>query len=323
VYAYGTEEVAMQGRNAAVEPRVGVGMPVYNGSNYIRQAIESLLAQTFTDFELLICDNASTDDTEAICRKYAEQDNRIRYVRNRVNLGGGPNNTRVFELSRGEYFKIANHDDICHPEFLEQCVRVLDDRPDVVCAFPQTVDIDPSDDILRERPSRPKMCSTDVAERCWDALDFYEEPFALFGVMRSAVVRQTGLMASTPSADKVWLAELLLHGPFFEVDQPLYLHREHPLQSAHIAGVGHQSMAWWDPKMVGIFRFPYWRMFRNLARAIRRAPLSGRERRNCYLALLRWVPDNRHWLKLLYDAAIPARPLIDRMYLRRIAGETG
>ena len=70
-----------------IVPLVSIGMPVYNGEKYIREALDSLLAQTFTDFELIISDNASTDATEIICREYAAHYPQIRYVRQRVNRG--------------------------------------------------------------------------------------------------------------------------------------------------------------------------------------------------------------------------------------------
>jgi glycosyltransferase involved in cell wall biosynthesis len=295
-------------------PRVGVGMPVYNGANFVAEAIESVLNQTFEDFELVISDNASTDETGEICLSYAAQDPRIRYLRNRKNLGGGPNFTRVFQLSRGEFYKIANHDDVCHPRFLELCVEALDSDPEIVSAYPLTVDIDETGAAIRKLSPAPEYESPDPATRVWEALQFEREPLALFGVMRSEIVVKTGLMASVPSADRIWLAELLMHGRFQEVHEPLYLHREHPLRSTYSAGRGHASMAWWDPSKMGTFRFPYWRMMRKLAEAIHRSPMSAADKRHAYLLMLRWTTTNQHHLKLFYDVAIPLRPLIDRLY---------
>src|SRR5690606_6873079 len=86
-------------------------MPVYNGANYLRCALDSILAQTFQDWELIICDNASTDETQTICEEYAARDPRIKYHRSSRNIGPSANYNRTFELSRGEYFKWAAHDD--------------------------------------------------------------------------------------------------------------------------------------------------------------------------------------------------------------------
>lgn len=69
------------------QPRVSVGLPVYNGENFLKCALESILSQTYVDFELIISDNASEDATEAICKAFAEQDQRVHYYRNATNLG--------------------------------------------------------------------------------------------------------------------------------------------------------------------------------------------------------------------------------------------
>lgn len=295
-------------------PRVGLGMPVYNGEDYLAEAIDSVLAQTFDDFELTICDNASTDGTEEICRHYVGVDDRVRYVRNRWNIGGGPNNNRAFELSRGELYRIANHDDVLEPSLIEKCVGLLDGTPEAVAVYPSTVDINEVSERVGRLDPQPRFASPDPAVRIWEALRFDIEPMAIFGVLRTDVVRQTGLLAATPSADRIWLAELLMHGPFIELEEPLFLHREHPERSTRSAGRGHASMAWWDPTSVRTFAFPYWRMIRNLARAINRSPLSRQERWEARKILIRWAGVNRHYQKLIYDLAIPLRPLIDRLY---------
>lgn len=85
--------------NAGRVPEISVGLPVFSGERYLDEAIQSILAQTVTDLELVICDNASTDRTEAICRSYAESDDRIRYVRNPFNIGPNRNFNRVARLA--------------------------------------------------------------------------------------------------------------------------------------------------------------------------------------------------------------------------------
>lgn len=99
-------------------PVVSIGMPVYNGERFIREALDSLLVQSFADFELIISDNASTDATESICRNYAEQDSRIRYIRQRENLGALPNFQFVLKEACGEYFMWAACDDMWDRNFI-------------------------------------------------------------------------------------------------------------------------------------------------------------------------------------------------------------
>src|SRR4051794_25259685 len=112
-------------------PKVSIGLPVYNGEAFLAEAVESLLAQTFTDFEILLVDNASTDRTQEICRAFAARDPRVKYHRNETNIGGGPNWNRAYDLTPSDstYFKWAAHDDRHAPDFLARCVEALDRDP--------------------------------------------------------------------------------------------------------------------------------------------------------------------------------------------------
>ena len=121
----GKREGAIEHRRRGT-PRVSIGMPVYNGAQFLEQAIESILAQTFTDLELVISDNASDDDTAAISNVYARKDSRIRYHRQSRNVGAAANYNFVFARSRGTFFKWAAHDDLTAPTFVERCVGAFD-----------------------------------------------------------------------------------------------------------------------------------------------------------------------------------------------------
>ena len=118
-------------------PRASVGMPVFDRASTVARAIESVLGQTFADFELLVSDNASSDGTEAICRRYADRDPRIRYTRHLTTLSGFDNFRFVLETARAPYFMWLPADDYVLPRLLELAVAVLDARPDVVCATPR------------------------------------------------------------------------------------------------------------------------------------------------------------------------------------------
>ena len=110
-------------------PRVSVCIPVRNGADYIAECLESVLAQTFGDFELLVVDNCSTDDTETIVRRYT--DRRLRYIRNAKNLGLVGNANRCLQLASSEYVGLFHHDDVMLPENLARKVSVLDAHPGV------------------------------------------------------------------------------------------------------------------------------------------------------------------------------------------------
>jgi glycosyltransferase involved in cell wall biosynthesis len=113
--------------------KVSIGFPVHNGEKFIRQALDSVLAQTFLNFELIICDNASTDGTEAICQEYMEKDARIRYVRHAENMGGYSNFQYVLAISKASYFTWLSHDDLMYPDFLKFGVAYLESHIECVC----------------------------------------------------------------------------------------------------------------------------------------------------------------------------------------------
>ena len=146
-------------------PRVSIGLTVFNSERSLDESIQSLLAQTFQDFELIVSDNASTDRTRQIALSYAAQDDRVKYMRNRMNIGVAGNFNQAFRLSSGEFFKWAAYDDLCAQDFLLRCIEVLDRDPDVVLAYPRTVGIDehgrttfphaPGPDLTSPRPRRP------------------------------------------------------------------------------------------------------------------------------------------------------------------------
>jgi glycosyltransferase involved in cell wall biosynthesis len=115
-------------------PKISLGMPVFNGEKSIREALDSLLTQTFTDFELIISDNASTDGTEAICREYVDKDSRIRYVRQAENRGAGANFWFVLDEAQGEYFMWAACDDIRSRDFLKINYEFISQNPDYIAS---------------------------------------------------------------------------------------------------------------------------------------------------------------------------------------------
>ena len=147
---------------AQTSPRLSIGMPVYNAERYLAEALDGFLAQTFQDFEIIVSDNASSDRTAEICLSFAERDPRIRYFRNARNLGAIPNFNRVFELSRAPLFKWAAHDDLYHPRYLQTCVRILDDDPDVILAHSSTAFVD---DHGKPFPVDPATDTTSIPER--------------------------------------------------------------------------------------------------------------------------------------------------------------
>ncbi len=268
-------------------PRVSIGLAVYNGEKYLEEAIGSILAQTFTDFELIISDNASTDRTADICTKYAAQDSRIRYVRNATNIGGANNENRTFQLARGEYFRWAAHDDICAPELLEQCVKVLDDHPDVVLCQTAVVIIDEHGNSHGTEQNYVGTAST-PAQRFRQLYSMHHRCESTYGLMRSNIMRRTRLQLNYTDSDRVLLCELALYGPFYQIPEPLFYKRVHP---------GNQykdwqgRMAWFLPdlQLSGRPTFPVWQQFFDYFVTIHRVPLVRRDKALCYLSMAPWL----------------------------------
>ena len=278
-------------------PRVTVGLPVFNGEPYLEQALDSLLAQTYLDFELTIADNASTDGTSAICRDFERRDARIRYHRSDVNLGAAANYNRLVEMARGEFFKWAAHDDVCAPAYLESCVAVLERNPSVVVCYPRTRIIDeegrdkgPYEDHLHLTASRGHERFRDVVFR--DA----GECNAVFGLIRIDVLRKTALIGNYPASDMVLLSELALHGNFHELPDPLFQRRDHPQTSIRANVTTDERAAWFDPKKADKKQFTHWRWALEYHRAIRRAKPGAGNGLRCYQYLGRWIRWNRNRL---------------------------
>lgn len=110
-------------------PFVSIGLPVYNGAKYLRRALDSLLAQDYQNFELIISDNASTDETGSICQAYAAQDKRIKLYHQPHNLGAFNNFNFVLQNATGYYFMWAAHDDWWAPTFISDLICELEHNP--------------------------------------------------------------------------------------------------------------------------------------------------------------------------------------------------
>lgn len=281
-------------------PRLSVGLPVYNGENFLEACLPCLLGQTYQDFELLISDNASTDGTEAICRRFAEQDERIRYVRLEENVGAAGNFNKTFELATGEYFKWAAHDDLLEPTYFERCVEVLDENPDVVLCYTKVKIIDDQGEIVRDYDNPLREPDADKPHRRFaDLIRGVHACYEVFGIMRTEVLRRTPLIGNYTSSDRNLLAELGLIGKLHEVPEPLFLSRHHQKRSVKIDV--HARTSWFDTaKTKNKVHMPYWRsIVLESWRSIRRVRMPLGSRFLCYWHLFKTMC--RRWRLLRGD----------------------
>ncbi len=302
-------------------PCVSIGLPVYNGANYVAEAIESVQAQTFGDFELVISDNGSTDATEDICRELAAGDSRIRYHRADTNGGAPWNFNRAVELSSGEYFKWLAHDDVIAPTYLARTVEVLRRDSEVVLCHARTGIIDSQGELVVD-PASPAVwelqgISPDVERRrlarvrsprpqerflgvLLDSIRCHE----VFGLVRRRAMNKTGRHHAYCSGEKVYLAEMSLLGRFHEVPEMLSFSRWHAERFSSNASAREQ-FAHMNPG-AGRRRWSLPRQVRSTCgyfEAVARGQLGLVERAGCLAALARFVLRPAKWRSIAVDYA--------------------
>jgi glycosyltransferase involved in cell wall biosynthesis len=217
---------AARSRLMGAVPLVSIGLPVYNAERYLKLALDSLVAQDYPNFELIISDNASTDASEKICRFYAEHDARVQYHRAEQNMGAIWNFNRVFELARGDYFMWAAHDDLRDPSYVSTCAAVLQATPEAVlcCTDIRFIDEDghelqvpPHVAGLRPNGRTPRQRVLQIARAC----NWYD----IYGLARTSALAKTRRAIATWGFDVVVVLELCLRGPVLLVPEPLFSYR--------------------------------------------------------------------------------------------------
>jgi len=263
-------------------PTVSIGLAVYNGGKYLEEAIQSILCQTFEDFELIISDNASTDETEAICKAYAAKDPRIKYHRNDVNIGGANNENLTFRLSKGKYFRWAAHDDYCAPTLIEKCVAVLENNPEIVLCHSQIVEV--LDGVERKKPTEHRLGEKPERYHRFKELSRRNHSCeATYGLIRAEIFGKTRLQLNYTDSDRTLLCELALYGPFYQIPEPLFFKRYH---QKNIYLDWRTRMAWFDPSLEGKLVFPNWIQFFDYFTTINRVSMPFTDRARCYMYIL-------------------------------------
>jgi glycosyltransferase involved in cell wall biosynthesis len=296
------------------KPLVSIGMPVYNGERFIKKAIESILAQTFEDFELVISDNASTDNTKNICQQYTEKDSRIKYYRSRENHGAAWNYNYVYRLSKGKYFKWASHDDICDSTFFDKCIKKIDKNNAIVLCYPKTLIIDEKSNILKKDPKELNLKENRPYKRFKSYLKKSGgECNAIFGIIRSSALKKTSLIKNFVGSDITLLAQLSLLGTFAEIQEELFYRRDHPNTSGRANPDPSRATEWFDTKKIKKIVFPNWRRMREYFQLILDSELPIKEKIHCLVDLTWWHGKK---IKLLHRELLNGA----NMYYERTSG---
>ncbi|MDH3533131.1 MAG: glycosyltransferase family 2 protein [Gammaproteobacteria bacterium] len=267
---------------AADAPLVSVGLPVYNGERFLRGAIDSILTQSLTNFELIISDNASSDGTWKICQEYAAGDRRIRCFRHPSNLGLPHNWNFTVAQARGQFFKWATANDLCAPNLLANCVKVLEIQPEVVLCYGRTTLIDEDDRALGVWQDDRPLLDASPSERFKTACYEMSLNNAISGVCRLSVLRGTGLIRPYQGSDAVIMGELALAGHFWMLPEVLLQRRMGP-ETFSACRSPEEIRKMHDPKASGRFDLTKYRKQLDLICLILRAPGLGVAERSCAL----------------------------------------
>ncbi len=308
----------------STKPLVSIGLFLYNGERFLEAAIESILNQTFRDFELIISDNCSTDSSDEICRRYAAQDPRIRYYRNQRNMGAGWNLRRVYELATGKYFKQAAHDDMIQPDYLRQCVDALEADESLVLAHSLTRVVDENGQVIENyddgrfedgkrdvearsrvghRLTSMRTSSLDPVVRARDLLLIGHRCYSIFGLIRLDALHKLPPQGCYAHSDRVLLLQLGLLGRYYEVPEYLFISTRHSGQSVRTSPertkakgfrltrrVGTlPAMEWWDPTKARKILFPEWKAAKEFFLSVVHAPLTPWQKMRCYGLVGRWL----------------------------------
>ena len=243
-------------------PLVSIGVPVFNGEKDLNQTLEVLLKQDYPNLEIIISDNGSTDRTPEICEEFLKKDPRVKYYRSSENLGSNWNFNQVFDLSSGEYFMWAKHDDSRELSFVRACVEKLEQCPEAVLCQAQV------GMFIQNRKERLCIGNLDSFEGVTGLVERYRETLkhfsavAIYGVYRSWALKKTHMMQHSIASDLAFIQELSIYGSFVQVPEVLYSYigREKwkTISEDYENLTGNSGKPWWHLPFVVLF-CDHWR----------------------------------------------------------------
>lgn len=271
-----TQERAEEKR---AEPMISFGIPVRNGAQFIGRALESIEAQDYPHFEVVVCDNQSTDETGDIVKGFARRDSRFRYHLNETNIGQLENFNRVFELSRGRYFRWVGVDDWLEPSCARRCVETLEANPDCIGVFTfwKKADDDGNEEIVtfEGHPVESRSLLPRMASMLWhQQIPIGIDP--VYSVLRRSMAAKTGLFPVSPWNDRAIAMDMALAGPFCHIDECLSTRRHSPAPAKERIAEFHPTITAEGATETSFA--PRWTMYRDLAKVVLGSSLSPTER---------------------------------------------
>jgi len=270
---------------SAARPRLTIGVPVYNGEKYLEAALGSIVAQDFDGLEIVVSDNSSTDRTEAICRRFASEDSRLRYVRHDQNRGGVWNVNYLVNVARGELFKWGYYDDVLFPGYVEACLDALPQGdPSVVAVHTRVVVVGPEGNVIEGREDRKLGLDAPTAHERLSSLYRRLANQLEFGIIRTESLRRAGGIRPFIGSEMALLTRILAEGRAVQVDEPLLAVRRHPDQ---YGASRFTEGAWYSHERQRGWALPFTWLNLELLRAVMSCDLEREEAAQCLVSVVR------------------------------------
>jgi len=206
------------------EPLVSIGIPVYNEGKFLSKALDSLLNQDYDNFELIISDNASEDDTQEMCLDYATKDKRIFYHRFEKNKGASANFKQVLDLAKGKYFMWAGGHDLWESDVISRCVDTLENDSEIILAYPRAKRIDPQGNLIGLAANQIDTRGMSPPDRFSHLIWKISGGDLIYGVIRTQALKQIRFKTIW-GGDQAVLAELSLQGTFAHIPETFFYWR--------------------------------------------------------------------------------------------------
>ncbi len=240
----------------STEPKVSIGIPVFNGAKTLAKTIEAAINQDYTNLEIIISDNCSTDGTQAIAEAFQSRDSRIKYIRQEKNYGMTNNFSKVFEYATGEFFMWAAHDDLHEPTFISKCLPILLSEPEAGLCVPRTQTFYRGEiswisnmKTFRGIQSRTKLYLETLK---------HFPAVGMYGLYRSSKVAKTHLWRNFTGADLAFIQDLALHAQIVVCEDILFSYFErdkwNTLEQDYMNIYGTSRIPWYYSPFFIVFR---------------------------------------------------------------------
>jgi glycosyltransferase involved in cell wall biosynthesis len=269
-------------------PQVSIGLPVRNGEQFIGKAIESVLAQDYSDLELVICDNASDDSTPDIVRSYVVRDPRVKLHQNESDLGQIENMNRVFELASGAYFRWIGADDWFEPNYISTCTAHLDRHPKLIGVSTYIKYFDDDGNSFYYEYTGERLESPHAHRRfsrmLWLLSSDYRYCDPHYTMYRRTALEKTHLCQVAFAPDRILAAEVSLVGPIGHIPECLAYRRRVPSDYSQRDFLHRR----YRPDEPDKLRRSWGRLSANFNRLVSAAPLTGYQKAVCRAAIARF-----------------------------------